>query len=115
MAMILDLMEDYIVLVKPPVPDGLGGFEYVYQDGVTFRAFLRKDTSTEAEIAQKQGMNEMFTIVVPKGTPLEHHDIIRRVSDNETFRLTSTARDDAAPLPSSVPIARATCERWAIT
>lgn len=114
MPMIFDVMEEFVVLVKTPVSDGMGGFDYEYVDGVTFRAALRKETSPEARVAEQQGVNEMFTIVVDAGTPLEYHDVIRRVSDGAVFRLTSNTRDSAAPGPSSVKIAKATAERWAI-
>lgn len=115
MAMIFDIMEDFVLLVKTPViTDGMGGFDYVYRDGPTFKAYMRKDSSTQAEVAQQQGMNEMFTIIVHRDTPLDDRDVIRRVSDGAVFRLTSTTLDAKAPAMSTTPIAKAKCERWAI-
>jgi len=113
---LLDEMRDSCVMMdKRTVPDGMGGFTIVWTEGATFDATVIKDNSTEAVVGQQQGMNELFTVVVNKSIALDYHDVFRRLSDGQTFRLTSSTLDSAAPERSTVPIAKATCERWALT
>ena len=76
---------------------------------------MRKESAPEVTVAEQQGVNELFTVVVPKGVPLEYHDVFQRVSDNAVFRLTSNVADDIAPMASTVAIGKANCERWALT
>lgn len=113
---LLDEMRDTCVMMdKRTVSDGLGGFTTVWTEGATFRAMIIKDNSKEAVVAQQQGVNELFTVVVDKSITLDYHDVFKRLSDAQTFRLTSSTLDSAAPERSTVPIAKATCERWALT
>ena len=74
-----------------------------------------KDNSTEALIAEKQGVSEIYTVVVQKGTVLEYHDVFRRLSDGAVFRVTSNITDNEAPNASTVRIAKVTAERWELT
>lgn len=113
---LLDEMRDSCVMMdKRTVPDGMGGFTIVWTEGAAFEATVIKDNSTEAIVGQQQGMNELFTVVVDKSIALDYHDVFKRLSDGQTFRLTSSTLDSAAPERSTVPIAKATCERWALT
>lgn len=113
---LLDEMRDSCVMMdKRTVPDGMGGFTIVWTEGAAFEATVIKDNSTEAIVGQQQGMNELFTVVVDKSIVLDYHDVFKRLSDGQTFRLTSSTLDSAAPERSTVPIAKATCERWALT
>ena len=109
------MMEDCVMLDKTTVSDGLGGFKPNWTQGATFKAFVRKESAPEVTIAEQQGVSEMFTVVVPKGVPLEYHDVFQRINDGAVFRLTSNVLDDAAPVASSIPIAKANCERWALS
>lgn len=100
---------------RSTVSDGLGGFSYTWTEGADFEAVIRKDSSPEMAVAQKQGLSEFFTVIVDKSVSLEYHDVFKRVSDSATFRVTGSTRDSTAPDVSSVPIAKATCERWDLT
>lgn len=113
---LLDEMRDSCVMMdKRTVPDGMGGFTIVWTEGAAFDATIIKNSSNEAVVGQQQGMNELFTVVVDKSIALDYHDVFKRLSDGQTFRLTSSTLDSAAPERSTVPIAKATCERWALT
>lgn len=113
---LLDEMRDACVMMdKRTVSDGLGGFTTVWTEGAKFGATIIKNNSNEAVVGQQQGMNELFTVVVDKSIAFDYHDVFKRLSDGQTFRLTSSTLDSAAPERSTVPIAKATCERWALT
>lgn len=113
---LLDTMKDACVMMdKATVNDGLGGFTATWVEGATFDAVIRKDATPEEVVAQQQGAAETFTVIVDRSVPLDYHDVFKRLSDNAIFRLTSNTRDAAAPPPSTVPIAKATAERWVLT
>ena len=109
------VMEPCVMLDKQTVSDGQGGFVRTWVEGATFNAFVRKESAPEITVAEKQGASEAFTVVVYKGTQLDYHDVFKRKRDNSVFRTTSTTKDDVAPGASTVPIAKASCERWELT
>lgn len=94
--------------------DGVFGTIEHYRPGARFVAMLIKNASPEVQIAEAQGLRELYTIVVPAGVKLKKDDVVMRDADGLTFRLTSNTRDGAAPAMSTIPIAKATCERWDI-
>lgn len=94
------------------MPDGLGSYRDVYTDGVEFFAMIRKDDTTADRIAEKQGVQESYTVVVPRGFPLRNTDVFRREKDGQTYRVTSNIQDKEAPEASTVQIASVTAERW---
>ena len=117
--MILNLLEGMyepcVMMDKTSVDDVVGTFKYVWVEGAKFNAYVKKVNAPEVTIAEQQGVNELFIVIVPKDTPLEYHDVFKRVSDGAVFRMTSLTLDDAAPAVSSVQIAKGNCERWELT
>lgn len=112
---LLDGMAEACTMIeKRTVPDGLGGFTNAWVDGAEFLAVIRKDDSIEAKLAEKQGVAEVYTIVVQKGLPLEYHDVLRREATGEIFRVTSNVADKQAPDASTLAIARVSAERWTL-
>lgn len=115
-AFLLDAMKDACVMMdKTTVGDGMGGFTMQWVEGATFDAVIRKDSAPEQVVAQQQGVNEMFTVIVERTVPLEYYDVFKRLSDGAIFRLTSNTKDATAPAMSTARIAKATAERWALT
>ena len=96
------------------VQDEYAGFKKVYVDGATFQATIVKDQSLEARIAEKEGLKEVYTVIVEKNIPLAYHDVFRREEDKQVFRVTSNMTDSQAPARSTVPIGKVTAERWEI-
>ena len=95
-------------------PDGQGGVIETWADGASFDALILKNTTTEAQIAERQGLREFYTVVVKRGIPLKYQDVFRRESDGATFRVTSNPKDSEAPDPSTIQIAKVTAERWEV-
>ena len=56
--------------------------------------------------------SEIYTVVTKKSFLLDYHDVFRRISDGQIFRVTGMAKDSEAPARSSVQIAKVTAERW---
>ena len=108
------MMEDCKILNYVRTDDGMGGWNKAYEPGATFKAAIAKDGSPEMLVAEKQGLSESFTVVVERGFDLDYHDVFKRVSDNEIFRVTSRTADSEAHPASTVQIAKVTAERWVL-
>ena len=109
-----DMMEDCKIMNHVRVDDAYGSYTETWQEGATFKATIIKNSSNEATIAEKQGVSEIFTIVTPKDFLLDYHDVLKRVSDGQIFRVTSNGKDSDAPDASTVKIAKVTAEKWVI-
>ena len=114
MSLINSMMEKCVYLNHTRTDDPYGSVVEAWTDGSQFDAAVIKNTSTEATIAEKQGVKELFTVVTKKDFLLEYHDAFRRVSDGQVFRVTSNAQDSDAPEASTVKIAKVTAEKWVI-
>ena len=108
------MMEKCRILNHIREDDPYGSYTDTWRDGASFDATIIKDTTTEAHIAEKQGITEIFTVVTRKQFPLSYHDVFRRLSDGQIFRVTSNAKDSEAPEASTVKIAKVTAERWSL-
>ena len=112
---LLDEMKTTCTMIdRRTVPDGAGGFETAWIDGASFVATIIKDQSLEARVAEKDGLKEVYTVVVNKGTQLSFHDVFRREEDNKIFRVTSDIKDSEAPTRSTVKIGKVTAEEWVL-
>ena len=114
MSLLESMATDCTMLDRRTVSDGVFGFTETYVNGAAFRATIIKATSTEAMIAEKQGVGEIYTVVTAKGAALGYHDVFRRESDKQIFRVTSIQRDSEAPEASTVQIGKVSAERWVL-
>lgn len=106
------MMTDCVFMDKVHVSDGMGGFVTQWTDGADLKAAIVKNNTMAARVAEKQGVTEVYTITVPKGTVLEYYDVIKRLSDNAIFRITSNIRDSESPDVSTLRIGQVTAEKW---
>lgn len=112
---LLDSMaEECTLLEKHTTQTPTGGYAQVWQDGVTFQAVIRKDETMQARVAEKQGVTELYTVVVQKGFPLNFPDVFRRHKDGNTYRVRSNIADKETPERSGLRIGAVTAERWDI-
>lgn len=113
--MLLDsMMEQCRIMNHIREDDPYGSSVDTWQEGATFDATIIKNSTTEAIVAEKQGITEIFTVVVRKGFVLDYHDVFKRLSDGQIFRVTSNVTDSEAPNASTVKIAKVTAEKWVI-
>lgn len=108
-------MEPCVMMDKTTASDGMGGFTNVWTEGAGFDAYVRKESAPEIRIAEQDGAKEMFTVVVRSNVSLEYHDVFKRLRDGAIFRLISNTKDGETLRDSAIQIARANCERWALT
>lgn len=112
MSLISEMMEPCKILNHIRQDDPYGSWTDVWAEGASFNATIIKNSTTEATVAERQGISEIFTVVTEKGFPLSYHDVFKRVSDNAIFRVTSESKDSEAPARSTVKIEKVTAERW---
>ncbi len=114
--LLYDGMEPCVKMEQVPIQDAMGGYDSTgWADTLAFIAYVRKETAPVITVAEKEGAKETFTVVVPSNVKLKDHDVFRRVKDGAVFRLTSNTMDGETLSASSVPIAKANCERWVLT
>lgn len=114
--MLIDcMMVPCVCMEKKQTPDGSGGNRTTWEDGEQFRAAIIRDTSTEARIADTAGTVEMYTVTVSRSVRLKYHDVIKRLSDGKTFRITSDNAGKQTPVCTALDIAQSTAEAWRLT
>ena len=114
--MLIDcMMESCVFMVQEKTPDGSGGSKTEWKDGEPLRAAIIRDTSTEARIAEAAGTVDVYTISVSRSVHLKYHDVIKRLSDGKTFRITSDNADKRTPACTALDIAQSTAEAWRLT
>ena len=114
--MLIDcMMESCVFMDKKTEPDGSGGNNTVWKDGEPLEAVILRDTSTEARIAEAAAAVEMYTVTVSRSVRLKYHDVIKRLSDGKTFRITSDNAGKKTPVCTALDIAQSTAEAWRLT
>ena len=114
MSLIDEMKEACVMLDKRTVSDGMGGFTVTWVDGAGFSAAIVKNSTMQARMAEKQGVTELYTVTVDKGTTLDFHDVFKRSGDNAVFRVTSNIVDSETPARASFQIGQVTAERWVL-
>lgn len=114
MSLFTEAMEEFVVLNKAIVPDGYGGYKNTYTDGVTIKAALVKDNSTEAMQAQAAGATDLYTIYTTKALNLQYHDVLRRKLDNKIIRVTTDGDDDKTPNSAGLDMRKVRAEEWVL-
>jgi len=114
MSLIDEMMVPCVLLEKTRTSDGEGGFVTSYTEGAEFNAAIVQDTSMQARIAAKEGVTSTYTITTARSLKLDFHDVLRRKTDNKTFRVTSSNEDKHTPDSASFQIAQVTAEAWEV-
>ena len=109
-----EMMVDCVLMDKVRTPDGLGGWTTAWADRGEFKAAIDKDNTIQARIAEAQGIREVYTVTASRSVPLEFHDVIRRVSDGQIFRVTSNMKDNMSPTFSGINFGQVTAEAWVL-
>ena len=114
LSLLTSMMEECQILNHARVDDEYGSSVDTWTEGSKFSAAIIKNSSTEATIAEKQGVEEIFTVVTARTFLLDYHDVFKRLSDNQIFRVTGKAVDSEAPNASTVKIAKVNAEKWVL-
>lgn len=115
MSLIDAMMTPCCLVEKTEVSDGEGGTMTEWTEGKAFDAAVILENSTVATIADAIKETKTHTITVKNNTALKYGDIVKRLSDGATFKVTSESADRTAPPTSSLEISQVTAERWELT
>ena len=112
MSLIDDAMKPCRMMDKVSVSDGQFGFTTAYVEGALFQAAIVIDSSIGAQIAGAQTSKDVYTVTVDKPIELDFHDVFRRESDGQVFRVTSHIKDKQTPERATFQIGQVSAERW---
>lgn len=110
-----DYAEECTLLEKSRVPDGEGGWVVTWSDGMPFTAAITHDTTLQARVAESEGMRSTYTVTTDRSMPLEFHDVFRRESDGQVFRVTSDGTDKRTPDRASFAVSQVNAEEWSLS
>lgn len=118
MTAFIGIMEDYVedctLMEKTRVPDGEGGWDVTWVEGMAFRAAITHNNTIEARVAESEGMKATYTVTLDKAMPLDFHDIFRRDRDGQVFRVTSDGTDVATPATATFQVCQVSAEEWVL-
>lgn len=100
------------LMEKTRTPDGEGGWDTKWVPGPEFTAAIVMDTTLQARVAEQQGMTAVYTVTVDRSLPLDFHDVFRRDSDGQIFRVTSDSTDKETPSVSTFQFHQVSAEEW---
>lgn len=112
MSLLQDAMVDCVFLNKSKEPDGAGGFITSWTEGAVFKAAISTNSSTEAQIAEAQGLKRIYSVITNKNAMLEHNDVFKRMSDDVIFRVKADGEDIVTPRSATLNMSQVTAERW---
>lgn len=119
MSLIDNMMESCVIMNKAKVPDGQGGYTTQWTEGAEIMVAITFDTSIRASLqglrAESETANVTYTLTTTRDNALEFHDVIKRLSDNATFRVTSDGKDNKSPKVSTLNMSQVSAERWELT
>lgn len=104
-----------VAMDRAEVPDGEGGFTTAWREGAEFDAAIVRDTSLEARIAEKDGLANTYTVTASTDAALEFHDVFKRKSDGQVFRVTSNGGDRRTPPVASFEFEQVSAEEWSLS
>lgn len=100
---------------KTRVPDGEGGWNTSWVQGLEFDAAVVRDTTLNARVAEKEGMTAVYTVTVDKNLPLDFHDVFKRLKDGQVFRVMSDSTDKETPDRATFQFHQVTAEEWVLS
>lgn len=107
--------EKFCIMEKTRISDGAGGSIVAWKEGLEFDVAPSLDNSSVARIGEVQGLTAVYTFLIPNTIDLEFHDVIKRKSDNKTFRIKSDGNEDETPSISSMNMRSVSAEEWELT
>lgn len=115
MSLINEFSEACVLLDKRRVLDGRGSMVTEWVDGAQFDAAITYDTSVQAKVAEASGVKDLITVTTSKAIKLDYHDVFRRVSDGQTFRVTSKGENNKTPASASLDMRQLSAEEYELT
>ena len=104
-----------VMLEKTKEDDGEGGFSTVWKDALTFHAAIILTDSAKVRKAEKEDLKNVYTVTVSTAVAPKFHDVFRRLSDGQSFRVISDATDNKTPIGAALDMLQFKAEEWMLT
>lgn len=115
MSLLQEYMEQFAFMDKSHISDGEGGYIVTWtQSEASFSAAIRFDSSVQAKRAQAEGVKDLYTIITQKSTDLEFNDVVKRLKDGTTYRVTTSGKDHKTPASAGLNMRTVSAEKWDI-
>lgn len=115
MSLLENAYEAFCVMDKTKVvADGYGGTKNSWSDGVEFSGAIVYESSVQAKIAQSMGATGGYSLYVKKNVLLDYYDVVKRMSDGKTFRVTADSDERQTPKGAGLNVRVYDCEEWKI-
>lgn len=115
MTLIDTFKEPCVLMEKKRVSDGEGGWTTTWVDGAAFDAAIVRDTTLAARVAEKEGVSNVYTVTTDTNARPEFHDVFKRVSDGQVFRVTSNGDDMRTPDVATFSFEQVSAEEWKLS
>lgn len=89
--MLSDFFEPFTLLEQAHNDTEYGTGAIAYNVGATFYAGISQTSTSEAQIAERQGMKTIYTIIHPPEVHLRQDDRVRRERDQRVYRITGSS------------------------
>lgn len=100
---------------KRKVADPEGGFIDSWEDGAVFDIYVSHDSTIQAQVAESERTASTYTFLIPQGINLAFPDVVRRLSDRQTFRITTPSSESQTPQTSMLNLSMVKAEKWELT
>ena len=115
MSLLDEYKEDFAFMDKSHTKDAEGNPVVTWtQSEATFKAALRFDSSVQAKRAQAEGVQDLYTIVTSKSIDLEFNDVVKRIKNGKTYRVTTNGEDNKTPASATLDMRAVSAKLWNI-
>ena len=114
MSLVDKAMEKTYIMDKTTTKDEYGGVVTKYVEGAEISVAYSFDNSTQARIAEQEGVANRYTLTTKKIINLQYHDILKRDRDGKIFRVTSDGDDNMTPNSAGLDLRQVEAEEWEI-
>lgn len=112
MSLLDEYNETFELLDKVRAPDGMGGYTTTYTKSVEIEGALAPASETEIKTAEAMKESITHVFITNKYTELDYHDVLRRVEDGQTYRVTAIGDGIKTPGSSSLNLRKYALEKW---
>lgn len=114
MSLLDEYSESFVIMDKSRVSDGLGGYITTWTESVEIKGALAPASETEMKLADAKGLKITNVLVTSKDNALDYHDVLKRKSDGQIYRVTSIGKDVVTPGSSALNLRKIGLEVWEI-
>lgn len=101
-----------VLLAKSRAPDRLGGYKTAWVEDIHFIAAWEYMSAAEVVLAEQQGTSRVYRIYIDKKLDLDYHEVFKRVTDGQLFRVTNSGEDRQTPASSRLNRRLVEVEKW---